>query len=599
MAFTREDVAKVYVATFNRAPDAAGLDYWVNNSGFTEIDDVAKSFFDSDEAQAIYTDNLTSTQLVQLAYNNLFGREAEPSGLQYWVSELDSGRISQSLMLQALINGALGNDKITIENKTEVGLDFVDAGLDNVELAKEVMLDVTYDPSTVEEAKNVISEDNTSNTETLGTLSNLNTFGVSSLNSGSKWDASLDTITYSFNQSIPSSYYTYEENGDDTVLIKGWTPLNDAQKDTTRDVFNKLETLIDVKFQEVSSDGMIALNLVDMDPNTSGFSFYPGTDYSYQGDMFLSTAFNTQSQNYGLTSGEYGHSTIVHELGHALGLKHPFEASAEAPDTLPADLDDINHSMMSYTSKNSYIPVLSFSGKTINMDYRDLQPDFYSLYDVEALQALYGANTTTNTQDNTYTIKYQDYQIQTLWDAGGIDTIDLSGTIGNSTIDLNSGSLNSADQYSVDQVIKLYQDIALANNKQQYDDWIAQQINMLNNDKNLYTGIDNLGIAQGTVIENLYTGLGDDIVTDNEVNNIINTSAGDDKIYLGNGGDDEVDGGAGNDIIYLNINKDSISSFTSTDTSYILHSDSFRVEFTGIEKVVFEDGSSYTPNALV
>jgi len=599
MAFTREDVAKVYVATFNRAPDAAGLDYWVNNSGFTEIDDVAKSFFDSDEAQAIYTDNLTSTQLVQLAYNNLFGREAEPSGLQYWVSELDSGRISQSLMLQALINGALGNDKITIENKTEVGLDFVDAGLDNVELAKEVMLDVTYDPSTVEEAKNIISEDNTSNTETLGTLSNLNTFGVSSLNSGSKWDASLDTITYSFNQSIPSSYYTYEENGDDTVLIKGWTPLNDAQKDTTRDVFNKLETLIDVKFQEVSSDGMIALNLVDMDPNTSGFSFYPGTDYSYQGDMFLSTAFNTQSQNYGLTSGEYGHSTIVHELGHALGLKHPFEASAEAPDTLPADLDDINHSMMSYTSKNSYIPVLSFSGKTINMDYRDLQPDFYSLYDVEALQALYGANTTTNTQDNTYTIKYQDYQIQTLWDAGGIDTIDLSGTIGNSTIDLNSGSLNSADQYSVDQVIKLYQDIALANNKQQYDDWIAQQINMLNNDKNLYTGIDNLGIAQGTVIENLYTGLGDDIVTDNEVNNIINTSAGDDKIYLGNGGDDEVDGGAGNDIIYLNINKDSISSFTSTDTSYILHSDSFRVEFTGIEKVVFEDGSSYTPNALV
>ena len=35
MAVTRQQVAELYVATFNRAPDAAGLDYWVNTSGLT------------------------------------------------------------------------------------------------------------------------------------------------------------------------------------------------------------------------------------------------------------------------------------------------------------------------------------------------------------------------------------------------------------------------------------------------------------------------------------------------------------------------------------------------------------------------------------
>ncbi|WP_367278395.1 DUF4214 domain-containing protein [Sulfurimonas sp.] len=42
------DVCKLYVATFNRAPDAAGLSYWVNNSGLS-IEGIAQSFFDQPE----------------------------------------------------------------------------------------------------------------------------------------------------------------------------------------------------------------------------------------------------------------------------------------------------------------------------------------------------------------------------------------------------------------------------------------------------------------------------------------------------------------------------------------------------------------------
>ena len=596
MAFTKEDVAKIYIATFNRAPDASGLDYWVNNSGFTNIEDVSKSFFDSEEARQIYTKDKTSTQLVQLAYQNMFGREAESDGLNYWVGELESGNISQSLMLQALINGALGDDKSIMDNKTTVGLSFVDAGLEDVKLAKEVMNGVSADLETVQKAIVTVSSQTISNSENLSTLSNSNTFGVSEVYSGTKWDDSIHTITYSFNSTIPTEYYEYERDDKiSTVLIDGWQELSSTQKNATRDVFNNLEKFIDIDFQEVSSDGLIQLNIVDMDANTAGFSFYPGDHFVYDGDIFLSSGFNTKSANYGLEAGEFGYSTIVHELGHALGLKHPFEGEYK----LPLSLDDTNHSIMSYTSINSYIPTISFSSRKIFMDYTELEPQFYSLYDISALQSIYGINDKTNIQDNVYKIKYDDYKIQTIWDAGGVDTIDLQDTIGDSTIDLNSGSLNSADQYSLDDVIKINQDIALENGKEEHNDWIAEQITNLYNDKKLYTGIDNLGIAQGVVIENIYTGSGDDTITDNEVDNIIKTYAGDDKIYIGHGGVDKVDGGDGDDTIYLNIRKDDITSFFVDSDLYTLQADTFIVNFIGVEHLKFNDGSVYTPDDLV
>ncbi len=596
MSFTKEDVAKIYVATFNRAPDTSGLDYWVNDSGFTDIEDVTKSFFDSDEAQQIYTKDKTSSELVQLAYQNLFDRDAEKAGLDYWVDELDSGRISQSLMLQALINGALDDDKIIMDNKTKVGLSFAEAGLEDVELAKEIISDVSSDEISVEKAMTSISSETLSNSMNLSTLSDTDTYGVSQLYSGTKWDESLHTITYSFNSSIPTEYYEYKDNNETgTVLVNGWQELSDTQKDATRDVFNNLEKFIDIDFQEVSSDGLIQLNIVDMDEHTAGFSFYPGQNFVYDGDMFLSSGFNSEPDNYGLKAGEFGYSTIVHELGHALGLKHPFEGDSK----LPLALDDTNHSIMSYTTINSYIPVLTFTSRKIFIDYKEIEPQFYSLYDISALQAIYGVNDTTNTEDNIYKIKYDDYKIQTIWDAGGVDTIDLRDTIGNSTIDLNSGSLNSADQYTLDDVIKMNQDIAIENAKDEHNEWIAEQITDLYNDNNLYTGINNLGIAQGVVIENIYTGLGDDTITDNEVDNIIKTYDGDDKIYLGHGGVDEVDAGDGDDTIYLDIKKDDITSFFVDADLYTLQADQFIVSFIGVEHLKFNDGSIYSPDDLV
>ncbi|GEM_PF-6915306 len=162
MATTKEAVAKLYVAFFNRAPDAAGLEYWVNKvekDGWS-LEQISQSFFDQDETKEKYPDTLTTAQFINAIYNNLFGRDADDEGLVYWAKEIDSGNIPRSEMIIAVVNGAqdtsLGKDKTILENKAEVALDFADSGLNDLEKAKSIMENITADPSTVESAKTQI-----------------------------------------------------------------------------------------------------------------------------------------------------------------------------------------------------------------------------------------------------------------------------------------------------------------------------------------------------------------------------------------------------------------------------------------------------------
>jgi hypothetical protein len=141
MAVTREQVAKLYVATFNRAPDADGLDYWVNDSGLT-LEGIAQSFFDQAETQTKYPAGTSSSAFVTAIYANLFNRAPDADGLAYWVKDLDEGKVTQDKMILAVVNGALGNDARTLANKAAVGLYFADAGLENADFS---LAAVTYE----------------------------------------------------------------------------------------------------------------------------------------------------------------------------------------------------------------------------------------------------------------------------------------------------------------------------------------------------------------------------------------------------------------------------------------------------------------------
>jgi len=150
---TLENTTKLYVATFNRAPDSKGLNYWANDAGL-DLEGIAQSFFDQPETKEAYPADSNSADFIEAVYLNLFNRAAETAGLEYWVGELDSGRIAKATFILAVINGAkdteeFGSDATILTNKTTVGLAFANAGLNDTTDAKEIIIGVTNDESTV------------------------------------------------------------------------------------------------------------------------------------------------------------------------------------------------------------------------------------------------------------------------------------------------------------------------------------------------------------------------------------------------------------------------------------------------------------------
>jgi hypothetical protein len=145
---TKATVARLYLATFDRAPDAKGLEYWLNESGLT-LEQIAQSFFDQIETKDKYPDELDFESFIQSVYQNLFRRGVDSDGFEYWLKGLESGGIDKNIFILAVINGALGDDSKILANKLTVALAFVDANKDDIIEAYEIMLPITADTSTV------------------------------------------------------------------------------------------------------------------------------------------------------------------------------------------------------------------------------------------------------------------------------------------------------------------------------------------------------------------------------------------------------------------------------------------------------------------
>ncbi len=159
---TKSNVTELYVATFKRAPDASGLQYWVEESGLT-LEQIAKSFFDQPETKSLYPDGYSNHNFVEAVYQNLFDREPDIDGWQYWEDELDNGNIPRSTFILAAINGAMGDDAILLNNKKEIGEYFANAGLNDTQEAYRVisMVDITQESiNKVKEYINNIKSDN-------------------------------------------------------------------------------------------------------------------------------------------------------------------------------------------------------------------------------------------------------------------------------------------------------------------------------------------------------------------------------------------------------------------------------------------------------
>ena len=156
---TALEVSKIYVATFNRAPDSDGLNYWTNNSNLT-ISEISQSFFDQNETKNIYPDTISNRDFIKSTYNNLFNREPDTAGLDYWEKDLNSETYSKNLFIETLINGATGDDTTILQNKASAGIYFANANINDTDLAYSIMKEITADTSSLISVQNKISEYN-------------------------------------------------------------------------------------------------------------------------------------------------------------------------------------------------------------------------------------------------------------------------------------------------------------------------------------------------------------------------------------------------------------------------------------------------------
>lgn len=143
------DLTELYVAYFNRAPDASGLYYWASRlAEGMSLKDIARSFFVQPETQASLPPSLTTQDFVTKVYGNVLGRAPDQAGFDYWVDDLDSGKVARDVFVLALINGAkvpTANplDAQYLANKAVVGMHFaLDQGLGDADWARQVMVPV-------------------------------------------------------------------------------------------------------------------------------------------------------------------------------------------------------------------------------------------------------------------------------------------------------------------------------------------------------------------------------------------------------------------------------------------------------------------------
>ena len=148
-----QQLQELYVAFFNRVPDADGLEYWIGQfNGGQSIDQIAESFYNSGIAFSELTGisaGMTNTSFINVVYNNVLGRSngADPEGLSFWTTALQSGAETKATLVASIITSAhqfkgdaqWGWVADLLDNKVEVANLFsVEYGLNNLTSAESI-----------------------------------------------------------------------------------------------------------------------------------------------------------------------------------------------------------------------------------------------------------------------------------------------------------------------------------------------------------------------------------------------------------------------------------------------------------------------------
>lgn len=367
-------------------------------------------------------------------------------------------------------------------------------------------------------------------------------------------DQPIDGLIYGIKWGTTDLTYSFVKNANDyesafasSALITGTSELTQNGKNAIVATFQEFSAISDLNFSQLtqnSQNGASGQRIIDADlrvAQTSSIStaaaYLPSTN-AIGGDSFFRTNSYTNPE-----IGNYQYHTYLHEIGHALGLKHGHETGGAG--AIPYEFDSMEFSVMTYRA---------YVGKSLDYGYTAESWGYAQslmMLDIAAIQRLYGADFETNSGDTTYSFSTSTGEMfvdgvgvgtpggnrvfRTLWDGNGQDTYDFSNYTKSLAVDLSPGGHTELDANGNAQRAKLEfgyngADVVYARghvfNAMQYEDDVR------------------------SLIENAIGGSGNDSFKGNAADNRLEGRGGNDS-FEDSAGDDTYLGGNGTDTVYF------------------------------------------------